>query len=105
MILDFLNEDLLWREEKKEKAPGEDPSYTMEEVKVIKTECLGKPEEKLWRGASRQYEEVRKIFFHLNTLKYEDKPDYSLIRDNLKSILGRSNSVSRPLSLIAPPPV
>ena len=54
VILDFLNEDLMWREEKKEKlAPGEDPSYTMEEVRLIKTECLNNPMEKLWRGATR----------------------------------------------------
>jgi hypothetical protein len=38
VILDFLNEKLLWREQKKEKllAAGEDASYSMEEVRVIK---------------------------------------------------------------------
>ncbi len=34
VILDFLNEKLLWREQKKEKLnPGEDPSYSMDEVR------------------------------------------------------------------------
>ena len=38
MILDFLNEKLLWRENKKDKvAPGEDASYSMDEVRDIKT--------------------------------------------------------------------
>lgn len=41
MILDFLNEKLLWREQKKEKVgAGEDASYSMDEVRAIKTECL-----------------------------------------------------------------
>jgi hypothetical protein len=55
VILDFLNEKLLWREQKKEKVnPGEDASYSMEEVRLIKTECLmGNPVEKLWRGPTR----------------------------------------------------
>lgn len=89
----------MWREEKKEKlAPGEDPSYTMEEVRLIKTECLNNPMEKLWRGATRQFEQVRQIFYHLNSLKYEDKPDYQLIRDNLRGILSQSLGLNRQLS-------
>jgi hypothetical protein len=32
VILDFLNEKLKWREQK---------DYTMDEVKAIKTDCMG----------------------------------------------------------------
>ena len=92
MILDFLNEKLLWREQKKEKVgAGEDASYTMDEVRAIKTECiLVNPKEKLWRGATKNIEEVRTIYHHLMGLRYEDKPDYSLIRESLRSILARN---------------
>jgi hypothetical protein len=92
VILDFLNEKLLWREQKKEKVTaGEDASYSMDEVRAIKTECIMiNPKEKLWRGPTRNVEEVRVIFNHLMALRYEDKPDYSLIRENLRSILARN---------------
>jgi hypothetical protein len=76
VILDFLNEKLKWREQKE---------YTMEEVKNIKIECLGNPREKLWIETSK-IEEVRVIFNHLNSLQYKDKPNYALIRNQLKSI-------------------
>jgi hypothetical protein len=58
----------------------------MDEVKAIKTECLGKPEEKLWI-ATRHMVEVRNIFNHIKSLNYKDRPNYELIRNNLKSIL------------------
>lgn len=70
MILDFLNEKLKWREQKE---------YTMDEVKHIKTECLSNPEEKLWI-VTKDVPEVKNIFYHLKSLKYEDVPDYALIR-------------------------
>ena len=100
VILDFLNEKLLWREQKKEKlTPGEDASYTMEEVRLIKEECINKnPGEKLWRGPTRHIEEVQTIFYHLKSLRYEDKPDYSLVRENLRSILAKNQTIGRPLS-------
>jgi hypothetical protein len=99
VILDFLNEKLLWREQKKEKlSPGEDASYSMEEVRIIKTTCMENPNEKLWRGPTRNIQEVRTIFHHLNSLRYEDKPDYSLIRNCLKSILVNNEGISRSLN-------
>ncbi len=72
-----MNEKLKWREQK---------DYTMDEVKTIKTECLGQPEEKLWI-ATRNMVEVRNIFNHIKSLNYKDRPNYELIRNNLKSIL------------------
>ena len=94
-----MNEKLLWREQKKEKLlPGEDASYSMEEVRIIKTNCMENPVEKLWRGPTRNNMEVRTIFHHLNALRYEDKPDYALIRNCLKSILISNEGISRPIS-------
>ena len=77
MILDFLNEKLKWREQK---------DYTMDEVKTIKTDCMSKPEEKLWI-ATKNMVEVKNIFNHIKSLNYKDRPNYDLIRNNLKSIL------------------
>jgi len=77
VILDFLNEKLKWREQK---------DYTMDEVKTIKTDCMSKPEEKLWI-ATKHMVEVKNIFNHIKSLNYKDRPNYELIRNNLKSIL------------------
>ena len=77
VILDFLNEKLKWREQKE---------YTMDEVKNIKQDCLSNPEEKLWI-VSKEIPEVRNIFYHIKDLTYRDKPNYALIRNQLKSIL------------------
>jgi hypothetical protein len=89
VILDFLNEKLKWREQK---------DYTMDEVKGIKTDCLSNPKEKLWI-ATKHLVEVRNIFNHLNSLSYKDRPNYELIRNNLKSILN-SNVEIPPLMFI-----
>jgi hypothetical protein len=83
VILDFLNEKLKWREQK---------DYTMDEVKAIKTDCMAKPEEKLW-VATRHMVEVRNIFNHIKSLGYKDKPNYELIRNNLKSILNSNMEI------------
>ena len=58
----------------------------MDEVKNIKNECLNNPEEKLWI-ATKDIVEVKTIFKHLKGLGYKDKPDYALIKNNLKNIL------------------
>jgi len=52
VILDFLDEKLLWRENKE---------YTMDEVKTIKTNCLKNPEKLLWKQTKNTVE-VRNIF-------------------------------------------
>ena len=80
MILDFLNEKLKWREQKE---------YTMDEVKLIKTECLNNPEEKLWI-VTKDIPEVKTIFYYLNSLQYKDKPDYLFVKNQLKNILVRN---------------
>jgi len=91
VILDFLNEKLKWREQKE---------YTMDEVKNIKIECLGNPKEKLWHE-TRNLEEVRIIFEHISRLSYKDKPDYELVKNQLKSIAIRNQEI--PPSLLLNP--
>lgn len=61
----------------------------MDEVKHIKTDCINNPEQKLWI-ATKDVPEVREIFYHIQSLRYEDVPDYALIRNALKSILSRN---------------
>jgi hypothetical protein len=53
------------------------------------------PEGKLWRGPTRHMEEVRTVFNHLKSLNYEDKPNYGLVRDCLRSILQKNQSLPR----------
>ena len=89
MILDFLNEKLKWREQK---------DYTMDEVKNIKKACFDQPHEKLWI-ATKQVTEVRNIYFHLKSLEYKDRPNYELIRNNLKSILGNNEGIPQHITI------
>ncbi len=70
----------------------------MDEVRLIKTNCFANPNEKLWRGPTRNIQEVRTIFNHLNSLRYEDKPDYQLVKNCLKSILVNNEGINRSLS-------
>ena len=66
--------------------------YTKEEVMLLKAECLQYPEKKLW-FRTKDMVEVRNIFNHIKSLEYKDKPNYKLIRDNLKSILASKMKV------------
>ncbi len=70
VILDFLQEKLIWREEK---------ALTMDQVRDLKKKCLQKPKKMLWLRNSNT-KEIRKIFRHISSLKYEDRPDYKLIK-------------------------
>ena len=71
MILDFLEEKLVWREVKE---------YTMDEVKEIKTRCLKDPNRLLW-DKTKNIQEVKTIFKYINSLKYSDLPDYNSIKN------------------------
>jgi len=66
-MLDFLNEKLEWRENRE---------YTISQVKEIKTKCFKQPRKMLWVGATREIEQVRTIFQHIDSLEYQDCPDY-----------------------------
>jgi tau tubulin kinase len=79
-MLDFLNEKLEWRENRE---------YTISQVKEIKTKCFKSPRKKLWVGSTRDIEQVRTIFNHIESLDYVDCPDYNLIHDNLVEIYNR----------------
>ena len=80
VILDFLEEKLVWREVKE---------YTMDEVKDIKTRCLKAPERLLW-DKTKNIQEVKNIFHYINKLKYSDMPDYLYIKNQLISIYERN---------------
>jgi tau tubulin kinase len=62
VILDFLEEKLVWREVKE---------YTMDEVKDIKTKCLKNPDRYLWHK-TKNVQEVKNIFMYLKKLSYAD---------------------------------
>ena len=76
VILDFLEEKLVWREVKE---------YTMDEVKDIKTKCLKNPEKYLWQK-TKNLKEVKNIFYYLKKLTYADQPNYDYIKQQLISI-------------------
>mmetsp|Transcript_39389 Transcript_39389/g.60211 ORF Transcript_39389/g.60211 Transcript_39389/m.60211 type:complete len:89 (+) Transcript_39389:2425-2691(+) len=57
----------------------------MDQVKKIKTECLGRPQEKLW-NTTKNVEEVRLIYEHIQSLRYEDKPNYGYLKGLLVRI-------------------
>ena len=83
VILDFLNEKLKWWQQKE---------HTMDEVKNIKQDCISSPEEKLWI-VTKNIPEVKNIFHHIKDLSYKDKPNYQLIRNQLKSILQNNQDI------------
>lgn len=89
VILDFLNEKLVWREQK---------DYTMDEVKDIKSKCLKNPEKKLWLGPTKNIPEVRNIFKHLTSLNYKSRPNYDLIKGELLNIYRSHCMIQRSLS-------
>lgn len=66
----------------------------MDEVKAIKTQCLANPTKYLWI-ATKDIPEVRTIFNHLKSLEYKDKPDYMLIKNELRSIYERSMEIPK----------
>lgn len=78
VVLDFLNEQLPWRNCKDNKA---------DDVRDVKTKCFSDPERYLWRTTTARNQEVRNIYYSLTPLKYEDRPDYEYIRQQLFSLL------------------
>lgn len=52
----------------------------MDEVKNIKHDCLSNPDEKLW-FVTKDIQEVKEIFYHIQSLGYKDKPNYAFIRE------------------------
>ncbi len=87
MILDFLNEQLPWRNCKENK---------VDEVRDIKAKCLADPENQLWKTTTASIPEVRNIFYSLSALKYEDRPDYEYIQSQLQQILDREVTKTAP---------
>lgn len=76
VILDFLNEELPWRTCKF----TPQSASIKDEVRNIKTRVFKDPENLLWRGPTRTLYPVKSIFHHLNSLNFEDRPDYDYVR-------------------------
>ena len=58
---------------------------------------MDKPKEKLWI-ATKDLIEVRHIFDHIKSLDYKDRPNYELIRNNLKSIMAKDEPIPNQLN-------
>ena len=57
-----------------------------DDVKEIKAKCLSNPEKNLWKSVTKNMEEVKNIFNSIKDLKYEDKPDYEYIKNQIKTL-------------------
>jgi hypothetical protein len=51
----------------------------------MKLKCLENPEEHLWK-ATKHLEGVKTIFRHIKALEFEDRPNYSLVQEQLQSL-------------------
>ena len=85
-----MNEQLPWKACKDGK---------VDEVKMQKERCLKQPDKYLWK-VTKEYDQIKNIFYHLQSLKYEDNPDYAYIRSQLHSILERDTSLYTPSRLL-----
>ncbi len=83
MILDFLNEPLPWRNCKDNDA---------NEVRDCKAKCMAEPEKYLWKTTTANLPEVRNIFYSLSRLRYQDRPNYRYIREQLNSMLQKEEA-------------
>jgi hypothetical protein len=54
-----------------------------DEVRDIKLRCLSNPETFLWTTTTKRLPQAALIFRHIQSLNYEDKPDYEYIRSQL----------------------
>jgi hypothetical protein len=90
VILDFLNGTLPWSNCKDSNA---------DDVKQIKEQCLIFPEKYLWPNTLCDNQEMRNIFYAINCLKYEDKPNYLYIRQQLVAMLNTETQKEFALSL------
>lgn len=91
VILDFLNEQLPWRNCRDNKA---------DDVRDVKTRCLADPAKYLWCTTTSWMTEVQNIFYSINKLQYADKPDYGYIRRQLLSLLQREEAKEQSLRSI-----
>ncbi len=80
-----MNESLPWRNSKEFDLLNF-LDNVKDEVRDIKMRCLNNPEKYLWTHNTRKYMQMRDIFYHLKCLSYEDKPNYSFIREKLVEI-------------------
>ena len=80
VILEFLNEPLPWRD-----------YNSKDEVRDIKQQCVDNAPLYLFRGPTKKLTPVHEIFHHLQSLSYEDEPNYELVRSCLVKIQKNSD--------------
>lgn len=74
----------------------------IEAVRGLKTKCVEEPEKHLWGKFGEGLPETRNIFESVKGLKYEDRPDYGYIRQQLLSILAREEPTAKVFSNAIP---
>ena len=77
LLLEFLGEELPWRA---------DNSFSLAQVKELKTRCLADPEQHLY-SATRAMPQVNRICNEITRLQFKDKPDYQLIKQLIQEII------------------
>lgn len=76
MMLELLGESLSWRSNEK---------LSINEVKDLKKSALAEPEKCLFK-VNQGSSELNTIFKHINSLSFEERPNYQLIKQELSKI-------------------
>lgn len=77
-MLEFLNINLPWNIFNKYK--NNEDNELKEEVLRLKETCLNDPMNLLFNKVQIHARELLDIYTHLNELKYDEKPNYNLIK-------------------------
>jgi len=78
-LLEFVGVSLPWNIFNKYKSKNENEEELKKELTNLKEMCMNEPETYLFNYTTHK-KELAEILNHLNELKYEDKPNYNLIR-------------------------
>jgi len=71
-------------------------------AKFKKQEALENPEKFLWLGKVKKMQEMKNIFNELMKYKYEDKPNYAYIKEQLFGIIGIAKEKTPMTEMITP---
>jgi hypothetical protein len=61
---------------------------------------LTDPEKYLWKTTTREMNEMKQIFCSISKLRYDNKPDYAFIRNQLYSLLLRAEELESSNTLV-----
>jgi hypothetical protein len=68
MILDFLNENIPWRNSNRYVGNPLPIDSVKDEVKDIKMKTLSHPEKFLWSSSTKEFPQIKSIFNHIKGL-------------------------------------